>query len=98
MQFDDKYLAKSTAIASRALGDETIIMSTADSTLFTLNATATAIWEAADGRTPLSRVLEEKVCVEFEVSAEQAWVDALELIDKLSAHGLLRISDQPIPE
>ena len=92
----EKYLAKSTAIASRMLGDETIIMSTIDSTLFTLNPVGTVIWESADGNTPLSRIVTEKVCAAFDVPDEQAAADAAEFVDKLAQHGILRISDEPI--
>jgi hypothetical protein len=97
MQFTDKYVAKSSHIASRMLGDESIIMSSVDSTLFALNPTGTVIWEAADGTTPLSRILEEKVCAEFDVTFEQASIDAKEFIDKLAEHGILLVSDLPIP-
>ena len=96
MPSNEMYLAKSTSIASRLLGDETIIMSTLDSTLFSLNPTGSIIWEAADGTTPLSRILEEKVCTEFDVTVEQASVDAREFIGKLTEHGILVVSDQPI--
>jgi hypothetical protein len=92
----DIYFAKSSAIASRVLGDEAIIMSTIDSTLFSLNATGTAIWEAADGKTPLDRIIEEKVCAEFEVPIAEARVDAREFVEKLAEHGILQVSDQPI--
>ncbi len=34
-----------------------MIMSTVDSTFFTLNPVATVIWQAADGRTPLSEIV-----------------------------------------
>ena len=37
-------------VAARAVGGEMMIMSAKDSTLFTLNEVAMAIWEAADGR------------------------------------------------
>ncbi len=98
MSYFDQYVSKSPAIASRALGDETIVMSTVDSTLFTLNPTASIIWECADGITPLSRIIEERVCKEFDVPVEQARADAREFVDRLAAHGILRISDQPIAE
>jgi len=91
------WLVKSTNIASRVLGDETIIMSTLDSTLFTLSPTGSAIWEAVDGKTPLSRIIEEKVCKEFDVTVEQARVDAEEFVNKLVKHGLLLVCDQPLP-
>ena len=98
MAATDKFLAKSTDIAARTLGDETIIMSTLDSTIFMLNPTGTAIWEAADGNTPLSRIIEEKVCAEFDVPLEQAAADAQLFVDELSGHGILVVSDYPIPQ
>jgi outer membrane protein assembly factor BamB len=98
MPSTEKYLAKSTAIASRVLGDETIIMSTLDSTVFMLNPTGTVIWEAADGNTLVSSIVKEKVCAEFDVPVEQASADAMEFIDTLVEHGILLVSDQPIPQ
>ena len=98
MPTTEKYLAKSTDIAARTLGDETIIMSTLDSTIFMLNPTGTAIWQAADGNTPLSRIIEDKVCAEFDVPVEQASADAQQFIDELAEHGILIISDHPIPQ
>jgi len=50
----EKYIARSSAIAARLIGGEMMIMSAVDSTFFTLNEVATLIWQAADGRTPLS--------------------------------------------
>lgn len=90
-----KYVAKSPATAARVLGDETIIMSTMDSTLFSLNHTATIIWESADGRTPLASIVEDKVCTAYDVAPEQAWADAATFVDELVEHGILLVSDQP---
>jgi Coenzyme PQQ synthesis protein D (PqqD) len=92
------YLAKSNDIAARTLGDETIIMSTLDSTIFMLNPTGTAIWQAADGNTPLSRIIEDKVCAEFDVPVEQASADAMQFVEELTEHGILVVSDRPIPQ
>ena len=44
-----RYVTRSKSIAARALGDETMVMSATDSTLFTLNEVASVIWAAADG-------------------------------------------------
>ena len=54
------------------LGGEMMIMSAVDSTFFTLNPVATVIWQAADGRTPLSEIVEQQVCSEFEIDMETA--------------------------
>jgi hypothetical protein len=98
MPNSDKYIARSSAIASRILADEMIIMSAVDSTLFSLNPTATIIWEAADGSTPLSRIVEEKVCAEFDIEVGQACADAEQFVNALAEHGILLVSDKPISQ
>jgi len=73
-----------------------MIMSAVDSTFFTLNEVATLIWQAADGRTPLSDIVTSKICPEFEVDPDQAGRDAEQFVNDLSQHGILMVSDQPI--
>jgi len=92
----DRYIARSSAIASRMLGGEMMVMSVADSTFFTLNEVATVIWQAADGRTPLSEIVSKKICGQFEVDEEQARRGAERFVNDLSQHGILLVSDQPI--
>jgi len=91
----ERYIARSSAIAARMLGGEMMIMSAVDSTFFTLNEVATVIWQAADGRTPLSEIV-EKVCRKFEVEPDSARRDTEQFVDELSRHGILLISDKPI--
>ena len=93
-----KYIARGSAIAARQLGSEMVIMSVADSTLFNLNEVGAAIWQAADGRTPLREIVETKICQQFEIDAETAYQDAEDFVVKLASHGILLVSDQPIPE
>jgi hypothetical protein len=90
-----KYIARSNAVAARQLGAEMIIMSAADSTLFSLNETAAVIWQAADGKKSLSEIVQHHVCQEFDVAPEQALRDAAELTEELARHGLLLLSDMP---
>jgi hypothetical protein len=92
-----KYIAKSSAIASRLLGGEMMIMSAVDSTFFTLNPVATVIWQAADGRTPLTDIVTHRVCAEFEVDPEVARRDVERFVEELSSHGILLVSEHPIP-
>jgi hypothetical protein len=93
---DNRYVARSTAIAARVLGDEAMVMSAADSTLFTLDEVATLIWEAADGATPLEEIVKQKICSRYNVSLEIALKDAEVLVEQLAGHGLLLLSDRPI--
>jgi len=94
----EKYISRSTAIAARVLGGEMMVMSAVDSTFFTLNEVATVIWQAADGVTPLSAIVTDKVCAQFDVAPEQAARDAEEFVAALSSHGILQVSDQPAPD
>jgi hypothetical protein len=74
-----------------------MIMSAVDSTFFTLNEIATVIWQAADGRTPLSDIVARRICREFEVDPAEAGQDAEQFVNDLSQHGILLVSEQPIP-
>ena len=93
---NDKYIARSSAIAARLLGGEMMIMSAADSTFFTLNEVGTVIWQAADGCTPLSEIVAQKICREFEVDPEVARGDAERFVEELSRHGILLVSDTAV--
>jgi len=90
------YVAHSPRIAARKLGEEMMIMSGHGSTLFTLNPTATILWQAADGATPLDEIVERRICPEFEVQPEEAIRDAEALAEDLAKHGILLLSEQPI--
>jgi hypothetical protein len=91
------YVARSPRIAARKLGEETLVMAAQGSTLFTLNPTATVLWQAADGVTTLDVIVERHICSEFEVEPEEAMRDAEALAQELAGHGILLISEQPIP-
>jgi Coenzyme PQQ synthesis protein D (PqqD) len=88
------YPARSTQVAARMLGDETIIMSPRDATLFSLNGVGSLIWQAADGQTSLDRIV-ERVSHEFDVSPEVALEDTASFLDELASHGILSLADQP---
>ena len=90
------YLARNPRVAARSLDGEMMIMSGRDSTLFTLNKTATILWQAADGATPLDQIVEQKICAEFEVEPGEALKDAEAVARDLAGHGILHISEEPI--
>jgi hypothetical protein len=90
------YVARSPRIAARMLGEEMLVMSGQGSTLFTLNSTATILWQSADGVTPLDEIVDRRICSEFEVQPEEAQRDAEALAQDLAKHGILLISEQPI--
>jgi hypothetical protein len=90
-----KYIARSSAIASRMLGGEMMILSAVDSTFFTLNPVASVVWQAADGCTPLSEIVSRHICPQFEVDPEIAYRDVEKFVSELSSHGILLVSETP---
>ena len=96
MPTSEVYLSRSADTASRTLGDDTIIMSTLDSTVFLLDAVGTVIWNASDGKTPLSWIVRDQVCSQFDVGGEEAYSDAMEFVSQLAEHGILDLSDAPV--
>jgi hypothetical protein len=91
----EKYISRGAHVAARMLGGEMMIMSIRDSTLFSLNETASAIWQAADGATGLREIVERSIVARFDADPEAAYRDALELVEGLAKHGILKITDEP---
>jgi hypothetical protein len=96
MPEDRTYIARSSAIAARALAGEMMVMNSADSTFFTLNEVATVIFQAADGRTPLREIVRERICGQFDVDPDEAQADAEQFVAELSGHGILKVSNHPL--
>jgi hypothetical protein len=93
---EKRYVARSTKVAARMIGDEMMIMSGRDSTLFALNRTAALLWEAADGVTPLEDIVGRQICARFDVEPGAALRDAEEVVEQLAGHGLLLLSEAPL--
>jgi Coenzyme PQQ synthesis protein D (PqqD) len=92
------YVARNPRVAARSLDGEMMIMSGRDSTLFTLNKTATILWQSADGATPLDEIVKLRICSEFAIGPEEALQDAETLARELAGHEILEISEEPIPQ
>jgi hypothetical protein len=92
------YVARNPRVAARSLDGEMMIMSGRDSTLFTLNKTATILWQSADGNTPLNEIVEQRICAEFAVEPVTALQDAEALARELANHEIFKISEEPIAQ
>lgn len=93
---EELYLAPGAGLAARALGGETVIMVADSARLLTLNETASRIFRAADGRTPLREIVAIRICAEFEVDFDRAYADARACVQGLAAAGVLRLSETPV--
>ena len=92
----DVFFTRAGQLAARKVAGEVVILRAHDSSLFVLNPVASAVWEAADGRTSLDTLVRDVICRDFDVDPDTARRDASDLLDALVAEGLLRTSDQPI--
>jgi hypothetical protein len=91
------YIARNPRVAARILDGEVMIMSGRDSKLFSLNRTATILWQSADGVTPLEQIVEQRICSEFDVGRQQALEDAETLAHELAGYEIMQVSEEPIP-
>jgi hypothetical protein len=94
----EAYLAQSSRTAWRVYDGEAVVLCPDDSTLNTLNAVGTLIWESADGTTTVSAIV-ARICEEFDVDPERAERDTRAFIAKLRERGLLTVSEtlQQVP-
>ena len=93
-----RYVARATNVAARMIDGEMMIMSGADSSLYSLNETASILWQAADGVTPLAQIVERHICAEYAVDPATALRDAEEVSEELARRGIFQISDAPLAD
>jgi hypothetical protein len=93
----DIYVARGRRLAARKLDAETFILCPDDSGLYVLNEVGTALWDAADGCTPLAAIVERVICMDFDIDAATAMQDALAFVEGLRQRQMLQVSDAPIP-
>ena len=90
----EHYVARNAQTAWRVYDGEAVILLAEDSTLNTLNAVGTLIWEIADGKTPVSAIV-GGICEAFEVERAVAERDATAFVEKLRKRGLMTVSETP---
>jgi hypothetical protein len=86
---NDVIVARATRVAARKVADEMVVLSADDSSLYVFNDLGTAVWEALDGRTPLSAIVDQVICRDYDVDRERARRDVQEFVDALLSHGVL---------
>ena len=92
----ERFIARGARLAARKVAGEMVILNADDSSLYVLNELGTALWDAADGRTPLETIVNDVICREYDVDSETALRDVIDFVNALAAHGVLRISDGAI--
>ena len=91
---DDRCPVQNPRVAWRVYDGEAVIVSPDDSSLHTLNAVGTFIWESADGRTRVGEIV-RRLCEAFEVGPDRAERDVAAFVENLTGRGLLTLTDAP---
>ena len=94
--FETKYIAQNPDTPARTIDGEAVVITPHDSTLHTLNGTATFIWERADGTKTLGQICSELLAT-FEVDEATAQADAGSFVKEAVEKGLMLTGDAPIP-
>lgn len=89
-----KYIRQNPDTPARTIDGEAIVITPHDSTLHTLNDTATFIWDRADGTRTLEAIARE-LTDEFDVDVDTLKQDALAFVEDAVKKGLLLAADTP---
>lgn len=81
-------------VVTREIAGETLLVPISDDItdmhhIFALNPVAAHIWNALDGKTPVSELV-ESLCESFEVEPKRAEQDLARFLDELLESGLVR--------
>ncbi len=88
----EAYLTQNPRTAWRVYDGEAVVLCPDSSTLNTLNAVGTLIWESADGMTPVGAIV-ARICQEFDVDPERAARDTTAFIATLGDRGLVTVAE-----
>lgn len=91
-----RYIAQNPDTPARTIDGEAIVITPHDSTLHTLNETATFIWDRADGTRTLEDIAKEMVG-QFDVAEEVLREDALAFVEEAVSKGLMQATEGPSP-
>lgn len=90
----DKSFVKDDNLMARNIAGETLIVPIRNSigdlnSIYTLNEVGALIWQMIDERTRVNQIV-EAVSAEYDVTADEAAQDVIELLDSMKAEGLIR--------
>ena len=89
-----RYIAQNPDTPARTIDGEAIVITPHDSTLHTLNETATYIWDRANGTRTLEQIAEEMLDA-FDIDADTLRADALAFVETAVEKGLILASEEP---
>lgn len=89
IRLDDTVCASKSQVSNR-LGDEVAILELDKGVYFGLNPNGARVWEMLQAETMVQSLL-DAVVAEYDVDAETARADLVELLEKLREQGLIEV-------
>lgn len=90
-------LARSLAARAARAGDDLVLLHLDRGSYYTLNPTGAFVWERLGEGASLGAI-RDAIVEAFEVDAETAWRDLVELVGELEAEGLVTFEPAPADE
>lgn len=90
----EKSFIKDDDLVARNIGGETLIVPVKHrvgdlNAIYTLNDVGARVWQLIDGRIRVDQIV-ETISAEYDVAADQAAGDIVELVDSMESAGLIR--------
>jgi hypothetical protein len=94
----DKSFVKDDNLMARNIAGETLIVPIRNSvgdlnSIYTLNEVGALIWQMIDGRTSVEKIV-AAISREYDVTADEATGDVVELLDSMTEAGLVRLVEE----
>lgn len=86
----DKIPRRNPAVASQVMDGEAVLVHPQKGKVKVLNAVGAQIWQALDGRRPVSEVA-AAICKAYGIPTAQAETDTLAFLESLLSHELIAI-------
>lgn len=88
---------KDQSMVSRKIEDETILVPIRNNVgdldnIYVLNEVGARIWELIDGKSEIEEI-HDTICVEYEITPEEAEKDVREFLENLESVGAIKKSD-----
>lgn len=94
----DKAYIKDDNLMARHIAGETLIVPIRNrigdlNSIYTLNEVSARIWQMIDGRTRVQQIA-EAISDEYDVTADEAACDVIEVLGSMQAEGLIRLAKE----
>jgi hypothetical protein len=90
----EHYILRTKDVVCRCIDNEVFIIDDSGNKIHVLNKVGSFIWNQTETARTIRQIV-DSVCARFDVSEAIALADTSELIEKMTAQGIVKLSDTP---